>query len=77
MLGIWNLESRITNSDDKKCFLFFRWNVKQIGKAFGDEDEEVSDAGSEELEDYWKQEAEAEVRIISVLQIYLSCLQCS
>ena len=35
--------------------------MKQIGKAFGSEDEEVSDDGSEHLEDYWKQEAEEEV----------------
>jgi len=38
-----------------------RWNVKQIGKAFGDEDEADDDAGSEELEDYWRQEALQEV----------------
>jgi len=35
-----------------------RWNLKQIGKGFGDEEDE-DDAGSEDMEDYW-QAAEAE-----------------
>jgi len=38
-----------------------RWNVKQIGKAFGDEDEEEADeAFDENLEDYWKHQADQE-----------------
>jgi len=41
-----------------------RWNVKQIGKAFGSEDEEVSDGeGSETIEEYWKEEAVEEEEI--------------